>query len=104
MNDINASIQGLSCDNEDDDEDGDDDDEDGEIISMCRPCFTGDTKVSTHVRFSMYTVIIVIFVIVLSLIVLFLISGTVLPAKSDSDVMFWLQSYHGLIIDISLVY
>ena len=29
---------------------------------------------------------------------------TVLPAKSDSDVMFCLQSYQGLIIDISLVY
>ena len=28
----------------------------------------------------------------------------VLPAKSDSDVMFCLQSYHGLIIDRSLVY
>ena len=30
--------------------------------------------------------------------------GTVLPAKSNSDVMFCLQSYLGLIIDISLVY
>ena len=29
---------------------------------------------------------------------------TVLPAKSDSDFMFCLQSYQGLIIDISLVY
>ena len=29
---------------------------------------------------------------------------TVLPAKSDSDVMFCLQSYKGLRIDISLVY
>ena len=29
---------------------------------------------------------------------------TVLPAKSDSDVMFCLQSYQGLRIDISLVY
>ena len=29
---------------------------------------------------------------------------TVLPAKSDSDVMFCLHSYQGLIIDISLVY
>ena len=28
---------------------------------------------------------------------------TVLPAKSDSDVMFCLQSYQGLINDISLV-
>ena len=28
---------------------------------------------------------------------------TVLPAKSDSDVMFRLQSYQGLIIDILLV-
>ena len=28
---------------------------------------------------------------------------TVLPAKSDSDVMFCLQSYQGLIINISLV-
>ena len=30
--------------------------------------------------------------------------GTVLPAKSDSGVMFCLQSYQGLIIDRSLVY
>ena len=30
--------------------------------------------------------------------------STVLPARSDSDVMFCLQSYPGLIIDISLVY
>ena len=29
---------------------------------------------------------------------------TVLPAKSDSDFMFCLQSYQGLIIDRSLVY
>ena len=29
---------------------------------------------------------------------------TVLPAKSDSDVMFCLQSYQGLKIDISLIY
>ena len=29
---------------------------------------------------------------------------TVLPAKSDSDVMFCLQSYEGLMIDRSLVY
>ena len=29
---------------------------------------------------------------------------TVLPAKSDSDFMFCLQSYHGLIIDRLLVY
>ena len=29
---------------------------------------------------------------------------TVLPAKSDSDFVFCLQSYQGLIIDISLVY
>ena len=29
---------------------------------------------------------------------------TVLPAKSDSDPMFCLQSYQGLIIDISLVH
>ena len=29
---------------------------------------------------------------------------TVLPAKSNSDVMFCLQSYQGLRIDISLVY
>ena len=29
---------------------------------------------------------------------------TVLPVKSDSDSMFCLQSYQGLIIDISLVY
>ena len=27
---------------------------------------------------------------------------TVLPVKSDSDFMFYLQSYQGLIIDISL--
>ena len=30
--------------------------------------------------------------------------STVLPPKSDSDAMFCLQSYHGLIIDRSLVY
>ena len=30
--------------------------------------------------------------------------ATVLPAKSDSDVMFCLQSYQGLRTDISLVY
>ena len=30
--------------------------------------------------------------------------GTVLPAKSDSDVMFCSQSYQGLIMDRSLVY
>ena len=30
--------------------------------------------------------------------------GTVLLAKSDSDVIFCLQSYQGLIIDRSLVY
>ena len=30
--------------------------------------------------------------------------NTVLPAKSDSDVMFYLQSYQGLRIDKSLVY
>ena len=29
---------------------------------------------------------------------------TVLPAKSDNDVMFCLQNYQGLIIDRSLVY
>ena len=29
---------------------------------------------------------------------------TIVPAKSDSDVMFCLQSYQGLIIDRSLVY
>ena len=29
---------------------------------------------------------------------------TVLPAKSDSDIMFCLQSYPGLRIDIPLVY
>ena len=29
---------------------------------------------------------------------------TVLPAKSDNDAMFCLQSYKGLIVDISLVY
>ena len=35
----------------------------------------------------------------------FLVSvATVLPAKSDSDVMFCLQSYQGFIIDRSLVY
>ena len=32
------------------------------------------------------------------------VSFTVLPAKSDSDFMFCLQSYQGLIIDISHVY
>ena len=31
-------------------------------------------------------------------------SSTVLPAKSDSDYMFCLQSYQGLRIDRSLVY
>ena len=31
-------------------------------------------------------------------------STTVLPAKSDSDIMFCLQSYQGLRIDRSLVY
>ena len=31
-------------------------------------------------------------------------NGTVLPAKSDSNVMFCLQSYQGFIIDRSLVY
>ena len=30
--------------------------------------------------------------------------STVVPAKSDSDVMFCLQSYQGHRIDISLVY
>ena len=30
--------------------------------------------------------------------------STVLPAKSDTDVVFCLQSYQGLIIDLSLVY
>ena len=30
--------------------------------------------------------------------------GTVLPAKSDSDVVFCLQSFKGLIIDRLLVY
>ena len=29
---------------------------------------------------------------------------TILPAKSDSDVMFCLQSYQGMIIDRSLVH
>ena len=32
------------------------------------------------------------------------IAGTVLPAKGDSDVMFCLHSYQGLITDRSLVY
>ena len=32
------------------------------------------------------------------------IRGTVLPVKSDSDVMFCLQSYQALRIDKSLVY
>ena len=32
------------------------------------------------------------------------LTNTVVPAKSDSDVMFCLQCYQGLIIDISLVY
>ena len=32
------------------------------------------------------------------------LSPTVVPAKSDSDVMFCLQSYHELRIDRSLVY
>ena len=35
---------------------------------------------------------------------LHLINSSVLPAKSDSDVMFGLQSYQGLIIDRSFVY
>ena len=33
-----------------------------------------------------------------------LYTTTVLPAKSDSSVMFCFQSYHGIIIDRSLVY
>ena len=33
-----------------------------------------------------------------------LLTGTVLPAKSDSDIMFCLQRYQGLRIDRSLVY
>ena len=33
-----------------------------------------------------------------------LVTFTILPAKSDSEVMFCLQSYQGLIIDRSLVY
>ena len=33
-----------------------------------------------------------------------IIRCTVLPTKSDSDVMFWLQSYQGLRVDRSLVY
>ena len=36
--------------------------------------------------------------------VLNICTSTVLPAKSDSDVMFCLQRYQGLIIDRSLVY
>ena len=32
------------------------------------------------------------------------VKRTVLPVKSDSDVMFCLKSYRGLIIDRSLVY
>ena len=31
-------------------------------------------------------------------------TGTVLPAKSNNDVIFCLQSYQGLRIDISLIY
>ena len=31
-------------------------------------------------------------------------AGTILPAKSDSDDMFCLQSYQKLVIDKSLVY
>ena len=34
----------------------------------------------------------------------FIYKCTVLPAKSDSDAMFCLHSYHGLRIDKSLVY
>ena len=34
---------------------------------------------------------------------LFMFLGTALPAKSDSDLMFCLQSYQGLIIDKSFV-
>ena len=46
MNVINGSIQKLlvenqTCDNMDDDEDADDE---GDMISMWRPCFAGDTK------------------------------------------------------------
>ena len=33
-----------------------------------------------------------------------IVGSTVLPAKSDSDFMLCLQSYKGLISDISLVY
>ena len=32
------------------------------------------------------------------------VHGTVLPAKSDSDIMFCLHGYQGLRIDRSLVY
>ena len=34
----------------------------------------------------------------------YIVCTTVLPAKGDSDVMFCLQSYQGVIMDISLVY
>ena len=34
----------------------------------------------------------------------YMILPTVLPAKSDNDIMFCLQSYQGLRIDRSLVY
>ena len=34
----------------------------------------------------------------------YLVIITVLPAKSDSDFIFYLQNYQGLIIDRSLVY
>ena len=42
--------------------------------------------------------------LLLSLMLLHLYYGTVLPAKSDSYVMFCLQRYQGLIIDRSIVY
>ena len=37
-------------------------------------------------------------------VLLVLLESTILPAKSNSDVMFCLQNYQGLIIDRSLVY
>ena len=48
FNEIDVSLQKLSignkkCDNANDDDD-DADDDDGDMIPMCRPCLTGDTK------------------------------------------------------------
>ena len=44
------------------------------------------------------------FLVHLSLILIYSNICIILPAKSDSDVMLCLQSYHGFMIDRSLVY